>query len=287
MTPLSVALIWGVNVPVMKAVLGSITPFVFNALRLTLSALVLGVADRIESRGHAATPIPWRSVVGLAALTSLAYQALFITGIARTSAGHTGFLVASGPLWTALIARASGVEFPSPRAWFGLALAFFGTALVVSSTAGNQAATLLGNILLLFAMIAWAWGTVWSRSVLERFPATRLALLTTIVALPGHWIIASPEIDTLLSVDLSGATWAAVVFSGVFSTGIAYVLWNSSVRHLGPSRTAAYTNLVPVCALVVALIFLGERPTFVQLLGGALILIGLAAGRKRPAGTGM
>ncbi len=281
MTPLSVALIWGVNVPVMKAVLGSVAPFAFNALRLTLSVLALGVAERIESRGNAAAPVPWRSVVGLALLTSLAYQVLFITGMARTSAGHAGLLIASGPLWTALIARGTGVEFPSRRAWVGLAIAFCGTVLVVSSAAGDGTATLLGNVLMLLATIAWAGGAVWGRSVLERFPATRLALLTTLVALPGHWLLAGPELGSRASLDLSAATWAAVAFSGVFSTGVAYVLWNSSVRQIGPSRTAAYTNLVPVCALVVAAVFLGERPTLAQLLGGGLILIGLATGRKR------
>src|SRR5262249_43980139 len=154
----------------------------------------------------------------------------------------------------------TGVELPSARAWIGLALAFLGTGLVVSSAGGARADTLVGNVLLLLAMIAWALGTVWSRPILERFPAPRLALLTTAVALPGHWLIAGIGSGSTASFHLDGATWAAVLFSGVFSTGVAYVLWNSSVRQLGPSRTAAYTNLVPVCALVVAVVFLGERP---------------------------
>jgi len=273
--------IWGVNVPVMKAALASITPFAFNALRLTLSTLVLGIADRFEARQRAPLPIPWRAVIGLASLTSLLYQALFITGIARTSASHTGFLIASGPLWTALLARAAGVERPARRDWIGLALAFVGTALVASATDGARAATLLGNALVLLSMIAWSAGTVWSRPVLERFSATRLAFLTTLIVLPGHWLFASAETAPLSFGAIDAQTWVAIAYSGVFSTGLAYVLWNWSVRQVGPSRTSAYTNLVPVCALVVAWTFLDERPSAAQLVGGSLILLGLSLGKSR------
>lgn len=274
--PLGVAVIWGVNLPVMKVALAGMGPFGFNALRLSLSLLALGAADRLEARGRSTERIPWLAVIGLALLTSIVYQVLFITGMARTSASHTGFLIASGPLWTTLLSRVAGVERPSPRAWLGLAAAFVGTSLVAAATGEQGSATLLGNALVLLATIAWASGTVWSRPVLERVPATRLALLTTLVALPGHWLLAAGSLGPVWSGQLDGFTWAAVVYSGVFSTGVAYVLWNWSVRHLGPSRTAAYTNLVPVFALVLAWIFLEERPTAAQLLGGGLILFGLA-----------
>src|SRR5688572_28480202 len=169
---LGVALIWGVNVPVMKTALAGLPPFAFNALRLSFSALALALVDRIENRGRAPAPIPWGTVVGLALLTSLVYQVLFITGIDRTSASHAGFLIASGPMWTALLARTAGVEILSRRAWLGLAVAFAGTSLVAAATRAGGSATLLGNVLVLLATMTWALGTVWSRPVLERFPAT-------------------------------------------------------------------------------------------------------------------
>src|SRR5262245_5226706 len=266
----------------MKGALASVSPFAFNALRLSISALVLGGADRLEARGRATVPIPWRAVIGLALLTSLVYQVLFITGIARTSASHTGFLIASGPLWTALFASVVGVERPALRAWVGLAIAFLGTVLVASALGNGRSATVLGNGLVLLAMIAWSCGTVWSRGVLERFPATRLAFLTTLVALPGHWLIAARELEPVWSGRLSGDAWLAVVYSGSFSTGVAYVLWNRSVRQLGPSHTAAYSNLVPVFTVVAAWLLLEERPGAVQLLGGGLILLGLSLWRARP-----
>src|SRR6185503_499042 len=147
-------------------------------------------------------------------------------------------------------------------------VAFAGTCLVASATGGSRSATLLGNALVLVAMLTWSIGTVWSRSVLERFPATRLAFLSTLVALPGHWLIAGRALAPAFSGRVAPATWAAIAYSGVFSTGVAYSLWNWSVRRLGPSRTSAYTNLVPLCSLAVAWAFLEERPTAAQLVGG-------------------
>ncbi len=286
LAPLSVALIWGVNVPVMKAVLVHASPFAFNALRLSASAVVLGLADRLE-RGRAPAPrTPWPAVVGLGLLTSLVYQVLFIAGIARTSATHAGFLIASGPLWTALIARLVGLERLGGRAWLGLALAFVGTGLVVVAQAGGgtvtRAASLAGNTLMLSAMVTWAVGAVLSRPVLADFPATRLAFLSTCIALPGHWALALLDggSGTSVGAGLGLAGWLAVLYSGALSTGLAYSLWNRSVRRIGPARTSAFTNVVPLVALAVAWITLGERPGAVQLAGGALVWLGIAAWRS-------
>lgn len=276
---LAVALIWGVNVPVMKAAIGTLHPFTFNALRLTCSVVVLGLAELVARR-EAPARTPWGTVVLLALLTSVFYQALFIGGMARTSAGHTGFIVASGPLWTALAGRVMGVERVGARAWLGLGLAFVGTALVVT-TAGGEEATTLGNLLVVGAMVVWAIGTVHSRGVLETFPAGRLAFLVSLVALPGHWLIAAPHLGALEAAQLDGPMWAAVVYSGALSTGLAYVFWNASVRSVGPARTSAFTNLVPLVALGVAWAWLGERPTLDQIGGGALILVGIASWRTR------
>lgn len=288
--PLGTALIWGVNVPVMKAAVGVVDPYLFNALRLTLSALVLGAWSRVEARGSERAsgpaergPTPWLAVAGLGLLTSFFYQVLFLAGVARTSASHTGFLIASGPLWTAAIARLLGVERLNARAWTGLAIAFVGTALVATAkdTAG---ATLLGNGLMLLAMMTWALATVLSRSlVLTRLPATRMAFLFTCVALPGHWMLAWPHRGVIApgGPDALGAgAWASIVFSGAFSTGVAYILWNTSLLRIGPARTSAFSNLVPLVALVLAWAFLGERPGLPQLAGGALILLGIASWRS-------
>ena len=280
----------------MKAMLEHVHPFAFNALRLTSSAVVLGLVDWLERRGSPDRPgcsTPWAAIVPLALLTSFLYQILFIEGMARTSATHTGFLIASGPLWTAGIARLSGLERLDLRAWLGLGVAFAGTILVVGALGGAGAtareATLLGNALVLAAMVSWALGSVLSRPVLAHLSATRLAFLTTCIALPGHWAVAGPHFASVWAPDAEGGGglgfwgWAAVLYAGGLSTGVAYALWNRSLLRIGPARTSAFTNLVPLVALGLAWVSLGERPGWQQLVGGALVLIGIAAWRSAKA----
>ncbi len=273
---IGVAVIWGVNVPVMKAGLQEVDPFFFNAARLTLSAIALGLLEATERRGRPAVVTPWGKVIGLGLLSSLAYQVLFLLGMDATSAGNTAIIVASGPLWTAIIESAMGVDRHGGRAWGALAVAFVGTMLVTLTGVHDPTggATLFGNLVMLAAMGTWAFATVLSRPLLETFPATRLAFLAVLVSLPGHWALALPGLD-LSNVTRPGFVASTIAYSGILSTGIAYSLWNRSVRELGAARTAAFSNLVPVVALGVAWAYLGEQPRALQLAGGALVVAGL------------
>ncbi|MDB4561900.1 DMT family transporter [bacterium] len=280
------AVIWGVNVPVMKAGLQEVDPFFFNAARLTLSAAALGLLDAAERRGQAKVPTPWRKVVTLGLLSSLVYQVLFLLGMDATSAGNTAIIVASGPLWTAIIESLMGVDRHPGQAWGALGVAFVGTMLVTLTGIDDPTggATLLGNLVMLAAMGTWAFATVLSRPLLETFPATRLAFLAVLVSLPGHWALALPGLD-LSSVGRPGFVASTIAYSGILSTGVAYALWNRSVKDLGAARTAAFSNLVPVVALAVAWVYLGEQPRLLQLAGGALVVAGLLMWRTARRST--
>ena len=209
---IGVAVIWGVNVPVMKAGLQEVDPFFFNAARLTLSAVALGLLEAVERRGRPEVVTPWGKVIGLGLLSSLAYQVLFLLGMDATSAGNTAIIVASGPLWTAIIESAMGVDRHGARAWGALAVAFVGTALVTLTGVDDPTggATLFGNLVMLAAMGTWALATVLSRPLLETFPATRLAFLAVLVSLPGHWALALPGLD-LASVERPGFVASTIV----------------------------------------------------------------------------
>jgi drug/metabolite transporter (DMT)-like permease len=72
-----------------------------------------------------------------------------------------------------------------------------------------------------------------------------------------------------------------VGYAGALSVGVAYILWSYGVRHLGNTRTATYSNLVPVIAVAVAWLWLGERPGADQLLGATIIIAGVMLAQTR------
>lgn len=282
-------LIWGLNFPIIKIALGPMPPFVVNALRFTVSAAVLGAlyATKVRSRpGGFWAPMRahGRTVVGLGLLGYVAYQFLFIVGVNATSAGSAALIISSSPVWTAVFARLLGIERQSAGAWGGLVLSLAGTALVVLAGVGAVDLgqdTLFGNGLMLVGAVAWAGYTVLSRPILSTdVSATGLAFFGILVALPFLWALGLTEFGEVVWAEVDGWVWAALVFSGGLSTGIAYALWNAGVRGVGPSQAAIYNNLVPVVALASGALLLGERVTLYQLLGGALIIGGLMLMRR-------
>ncbi len=282
-------LIWGLNFPIIKVALVPMPPFVVNALRFAASAAVLGALHAWETRGRPGAflaPLrehPW-TVVGLGLLGYVGYQLLFIVGVDATSAGSAALIIASAPVWTAVLAQLLGVERLPLPAWGGLGLSLLGTVLVILAGVGAAAFsedTLFGNVLMLGSAVAWAAYTVLSRPLLGTgISATGLAFFGIAVSLPILWGLGLYDLG---GVDWSGVdwkVWGALLFSGALSTGLAYGFWNAAVQRVGPSQTAIYSNLVPVVALASGALLLGEPVTPFQLLGGALILGGLFLMRR-------
>ena len=129
--------------------------------------------------------------------------------------------------------------------------------------------------------IAWGLTTVFTRPLLDK-GASPLGLTTA-----GLWvaypILFAMGIWGALDQDWShvGATeWMALLYSGGLSTGVAYWIWNVAVKRVGPSRTSAYANLVPVAGVAAGLVVLNETITPLELAGGALVILGLVVMRR-------
>ncbi len=284
---LSVAVIWGANIPIMKLALGEMQPLAFNAARLTVSALFLAAMVAWERRNASgapttARPTRWGHVLAVGLLGSFFYQLVFIRGIDRTTAGNTALIISSSPIWTALIARMAGTERIALGAWAGLGVAFAGTVWVTVEGGAVDLGTerVGGNLLVLAAAVLWAASTVASKSLVGQMSPTRLAFLTTASMVPLHIAVATPELGPIMRLEISPVTWACIAFSGMLSTGLAYALWNFGIQKVGPSHTAIYNNLVPVLALCNSVWILGETITAWQIIGGLLILGGLLIMRR-------
>ncbi len=273
---LTVALIWGLNFPVMKTALQEVHPFAFNSVRITLSAVFLGV---LHLRLRPKVPVPrevWLKIFGLSMLGYFVYQIVFLLGLARTTAGNSSLLLASAPIWSALLLRLLGDRLRG-LAWLGLAMAFAGTTSIATAHGDVEfgGASMLGNALSIGAAMAWGSYTTLNRSVASVVSPASLAFYTTAVTLPLHWLIAAPYYHEFAAVEHPARVWGAVFYAGVFGTGVAYVLWNVGIRYVGSAQTAIYVNLSPVIAVVTSYFWLGESIRLTHVLGGALILGGL------------
>lgn len=279
---LALALIWGVNFSVVKSVLAEIPPLGFNALRFPLAVLVLGwlLWRRPGSRSIERQDVP--RLVALGILGNVAYQLCFIVGIDRTTAGNASLLLATTPVWTVFLSAVAGHERPNSQLVVGAGATVLGMFMVVvggSDEISLGSATLGGDLLMIAGAWIWSIYTVAGRAPVAKYGALPVTAWTLIIGTP---LLVAFGVPDLLATDLravSAAAWVGLVYAGVLAIGIAYLLWYRGVEVLGNNRTAVYSNLVPVAALITAWIWLGERPAPLQMGGAAVILVGLTIAR--------
>lgn len=137
---LSVAVIWGVNIPIMKIALGmQMDRFALNGLRLLISSATLLIFAWLEYRRGIYPDLRrnWKRMLGYALLVSVLYQLLFLLAVSQTTSADIALIMATVPMWTAIGARIVLKEILVPRAWLGLWIAFAGTIIVTLQ--GNTA----------------------------------------------------------------------------------------------------------------------------------------------------
>ena len=279
---LVMAIIWGVNFPLIKASLPQIPPLAFNALRFPLAASTVFLILRWKG------PIPWPEsrdwprILALGILGNVVYQGFFIFGVNATFAGNAAILLATTPVWTIGLSTLRRHEQPGQMVWIGIFATLTGMVLVVlggGQTIGVGGSTLRGDLLMVGAAMTWSTYSVGSRGLIQKYGSLQVTAWTLWVGSFGLVLLGFPSLLRAPLGEASTLAWGGVVYAGVLAIGLAYILWYRGVQRIGNSRTAAYANLTPVVALGVAWIWLGEVPGLLQGLGAVVVLSGLSLAR--------
>jgi drug/metabolite transporter (DMT)-like permease len=278
-------LFWSINFSLVKFALAELSPLAFNGLRMSLAAgLMLVMAPALGyslkfQRHHLGR------LISLGLIGNTAYQLCFIFGIARTTADNAALILATVPVWVALIGTLTGSEKVVAGGWLGVALSLAGIALIIWG-GEHQAhlrlggANLLGDGLILGATLCWSLYTLASRRMLHAYSAITVTSFSTAVGVIPLLLLAIPPLAQLQWSSISMTAWGALIFSGVFGITLAYFFWNYGVSRLGSARTSLYSNLTPPLALLTAWLLLGESLTLTQIGGGLLALGGVALARR-------
>jgi drug/metabolite transporter (DMT)-like permease len=274
---LLMALIWGSNFTAIKYSLEDLLPLSFNGLRFTLASLVMLIVALLRREGFKLAPGDGQRLFLLGLLGNTCYQSLFIIGMAHTRAGNAALILATTPLFTAILGRIRKHEFFTARGAIGLVLAFAGILIIVVSGRGEVSLgeTVLGDSLLLASTLCWSLYTVGSKQLMHTYGPMKATTIMMTCGTPFLLLVCAPA---LLRQDWSRVrpvAWVGLVYSGLFAIALAYLIWSYGVRKIGSTRTAIYSNITPVVALLVAWPALGESPTLGQLAGAAVIFSGV------------
>ncbi len=280
---LLVVTIWGSNFSVVKASMEQIPPLGFNALRLVVACVVLVGAAR-WSGGRVPTRDEWPRLIAVGLVGHGGYQLCFVLGLARTSVTNSSLILGCLPVAVLLLNIVSRRrEAVGGLQWAGVALALLGLYLVVGAGEVTRD-TLFGDLLVVAAVWCWAWYTIGSRQLLQRHPPLQVTACTTLVGTALGIPFGVPSLMRLDWVAVSGWAWVAVGVSGALALSLAYVLWYIGVQRLGSAHTAVYSNLVPVVAMTVAAVGLGEPIGWVKMVGAGLVLTALLLTRMQRCG---
>jgi len=279
--------IWGANFSVIKVALREFDELPFNVVRLTVASVVFLVVIAVGPERKIVAQLgrtDWARLLGLGLVGHVLYQMCFLAGLARTSVANGSLIFGCTPVVVAIMAWAAGHERLTAAGWGGVALSVAGVYAIVGGGSTLSTEGLRGDALVFAGMLCWSLYSVLGQPLLKRFSPL---LVTGLSMAMGAALYVCVAIGPVLSARWSGISamsWTLTVLSSLLALALAYIIWYTAVQRLGGSRTAVYSNLTPVVAMVVAAVWLGERVGAGQLLGAALILGGVAVTRLNDQG---
>ncbi len=281
--PLSKALFsvvaWGASFIATKFALRDVSPITIVWLRFGMGVLLIGFAVVLRKKFILPS---WRdtayfALLGLIGITY--HQWLQATGLQTAQASTTAWIVATTPIFMALLGWLVLKERLSVIQIGGIFLAAFGVLLVVSGgdfgSLGMDQAGMPGNLYILASAPNWAIFSVLSRRGLDRYPADVMMLYV----MGFGWLFSSilffsgPGFSEFGQLSANG--WTGVAFLGIACSGLAYVFWYDGLQAIPASQLGALLYLEPLVAVGIAAVLLAEPVLVASIIGGAAILAGV------------
>ena len=267
---LLVPLTWGFGFVLAKAGFAHFPPLLLMGLRFLIAALILVWFVKLP-RGH------WRMLTLIALISATLHYGLTFSGLARMDATPAILLVQSEVVFGTVIAALMLHERPTRRQILGMVVSIGGIATIVG--APSLTGRMVGVGLVLSGCLCWAFGQVLVRRLGDALSGFQLTAWVGMVAAPqmllASVLIEGNPLPTLIAA--TPADWAAVAYLGIVMTVVGYSAWYFILARYPVPMAMPVLLLLPVSTILAAIMFLGERPGIHVMLGGIVVIGGVAA----------
>ncbi len=266
----------GLTFPIAKLGLDVIDPFTFAFYRFVISSIILLAIVYFKKDKPPIEKKDYLKIAGLGLLIIPFNQVAFLYGQKLTAAGHGALLFATVPLWIFIGALIHLKEkFVYKRA-IGILIGFIGVIIILLSgkiEVGKE--YLIGDIIILIAVMAWAYYSILGKPLVEKYGAFRV----TAYALSFGSALYFPfGLYRAIIYDYSQSNfyaWLSVLYVAIGVSILAYVLWYWVLKQRDASKIAVYHNLQPFIAILVAYLMLEETPEVTLIIGGIIAISGV------------
>jgi drug/metabolite transporter (DMT)-like permease len=212
------------------------------------------------------------------------YHVFLNLGTRDTTAGVAALVVALSPALTLVLALVLGLDRLRAGHVVGLSVAFAGVAIVIGLGTGQEFSldSAQGPLLVLGAPLSFALYNVLLKPLLGRYDLVALTAASSLVGMIGLApFVRVSTVDTVA--EGSSGNLALILYLGILATFLGYILWNVGLRGLGPSRAVMYTYGISPLAVLIGAVVLDESVTAWLIVGGALVVGGIALAQRAPA----
>ena len=265
------SVLWGGSFFFNGLVLKELPPLTVVFLRVAIAAVILLPlvwAYRIRfPRGVSG----WAPFVAIAFFNNVLPFSLIVTGQTYIASGLASILNATTPLFTVMVMAAAGEEKLSAHRIAGVVAGLIGVAVLRGDAVGVKAAQGLGILLCLGATVSYALAALLARRLLANSPPLGTATFQMLASTAMMAVVAA-SVEQPWTLPMPGmATWLAVIALAALSTALAYIVFFQIVKRSGATNVMLVTLLIPVTAILLGYLVLGERMSARELTGAAVI----------------
>jgi drug/metabolite transporter (DMT)-like permease len=270
-----IVVIWGSASSVTKFSVDNLPPYVFAFLRNLVASVCL-LPFYLRRRKTITMVPPFRKIIWLGLTGVTFFYVFFNLSLYYTTAAAGALIQGFIPVAIILLAIIFLKERLKSIQIVGILLSIGGVVMIGFIDAVPDGRNyLLGNILMIFAVLCWGVYTIISKT-LEQYDPVYLVTMSTWVGT----ICLIPVVAIELWIDpvfpsISATSWAAIIYLGLFSSAICYILYSRVLQTLPAVQVGNFMNLDPVVGAVIAVIFLQERLGVWQIAGAILVLAGV------------
>jgi len=268
---LTVVLIWGLNFIAIDFGLDGVPPLVFLALRFILVAIPAVFFLKPPAIG-------WRNILLIGAFLSLGqFTLLYLALSLGMPPGLASLLLQVQVVFSIVVSALVLRERPTRKQVLGISVGMVGLAVVVIGH--SYAAPWLPVVILLLGALSWAIGNVLARRAKAASGLSLVVwsgLVVPIPALALSLLVDGPAVVVDSITHLSLAAILSTLYTAVFASLVGYGIWNTLLAKYPTSSVVPFTLLVPVIGILAAWAVVNEQPSVSELIGGAIMLAGLA-----------